>query len=100
MTNRTGQPSNPVADRKGNNSPVIQMVKDMALQSNDFKGSQESPRKSLVINQEDGYEAVRDTGETPSENHISTPNMFLYGPRGSHMNSRAKLEKVAHLDKT
>ena len=28
--------------------------------------------------------------------------MFLYGPRGSHMNSRAKLEKVAqlHLDNT
>ena len=82
------------------------MVKDMVLQQNDFKGkgpdSQEaSPRKSLAVNPE-SYDVVRDTGETPSENHISTPNMFLYGPRGSHMNSRAKLEKVAqlHLDNT
>ena len=78
------------------------MVKDMVLVQNDFKvnagrpDSHNTPRKTLGINP-DSYDVVRDTGETPSENHISTPNMFLYGPRGSHMNSRAKLEKVAQL---
>ena len=76
------------------------MVREMAMQSNevrvkDRESLQVSPRKSLTMQRD--YDDVGHSGETPSENHISTPNMFVLGPRGSNMHIVGREKQQLHI---
>ena len=77
--------------RSNNSSPNANLNKEIMHQSDDLriKSQAESGDRSSLhekgLNIHDNFEAVRYSVETPSENHNSTPNMFLYGPRGSQL---------------
>ena len=77
--------------RSNNSSPNANLNKEIMHQSDDLriKSQADSGDRSSLhergLNIHDCFEAVRYSVETPSENHNSTPNMFLYGPRGSQL---------------